>query len=176
MQEVWMPIPGYEGKYEVSNLGNVKSLKRKVTFKCGIRYYIKPETMQKPALSFNGYKCIKLCINRKYKSYKIHQLVAMAFLGHKPCGHQIVIDHIDNNKLNNNLENLRLVSHRENSSKETINKNGFIGVRKVLNTERFIANIYINKKQVYLGTYDCPKKANEAYLLKLNEINNQINK
>mgnify|MGYP003674764688 CR=1 FL=1 len=161
----WTEIVGFEGRYFISIASEVFDTKKE--------RYIKPHLS---GVLRRNYHQVTLYLKGDKFTKRVHSLMGISWLGFVYGDRKICIDHIDNNKLNNNLENLRLVSHRENSSKETINKNGFIGVRKVLNTERFIANIYINKKQVYLGTYDCPKKANEAYLLKLNEINNQINK
>ena len=101
--EVWKNIPEFES-YQVSNLGNVKSLK-----------YGK-ERMLKQSTNGVGYYQIGIYGNKKRIQKTVNQTMAIAFLSHKPCGHKIVVDHIDNNKLNNKLYNLQLITHRENIS------------------------------------------------------------
>jgi len=56
----------------------------------------------------------KVEILKDIKSFKVHKLVAIHFLNHNPCGYKVVVDHIDGNPLNNHVNNLRLVSSREN--------------------------------------------------------------
>ncbi len=147
MKEIWKDIPGYEGSYQVSNLGNVKSLK------------FNKERILKPYLYgdiYTKYKGVTLSGGDKIKTYKIHQLVVMAFLGHTPNGHEIVVNHIDNNQLNNRLDNLELVSQRYNTSFAR-NANGctfrkkenkwFCSIR-ITNKK-----ININNKRIYLGLF-----------------------
>ena len=97
--EIWKPVLGFEGKYEVSNLGNVKSL---ITNKL-----LKPGSN---CASNRGYLFVGL--GREHKKKYIHRLVWEAFNGPIPEGLQI--NHKDENKLNNSLSNLSLVTHREN--------------------------------------------------------------
>ena len=91
--EIWKEIKGYEG-YEVSNLGRVKSLKRK------------KEIFFLFVRDGGGYLQVVLCKNTKTKTKKVHKLVAIMFLNHKPSGYKLVVDHIDNNKLNNKTINI----------------------------------------------------------------------
>lgn len=108
--EVWKDIPEFEGIYQVSNLGNVKSLNYR---KKGIAKLLSKN------LNTNKRYRVNLCKNgRCFPNSKIHQLVAIAFLTHKPCGHKIVVDHIDNNRQNDKLYNLQLISNRENTIKD----------------------------------------------------------
>ena len=101
-QEVFKPIPGYEGIYEASNLGRIKSLKgNSRIFKSKI-------------VNHKGYLITRLFKYGKKKSFKTHQLIAMTFLGHTPCGMKVVVDHIDENKLNNRADNLQLMGNVEN--------------------------------------------------------------
>ena len=128
--EVWKNIPEFES-YQVSNLGNVKSLK-----------YGK-ERMLKQSTNGVGYYQIGIYGNKKRIQKTVNQTMAIAFLSHKPCGHKIVVDHIDNNKLNNKLYNLQLITHRENISKDKKNKTSkFIGVyfsqKELQNTQEFV--------------------------------------
>ena len=103
--ELFKDVPGYEGFYQVSNLGNIKSLSRVVTTKVGFK--TNKERILKPSKLPNGYLCVVLCKFGNRKQYYIHQLSAMAFLKHMPCKFTLVVDHKDNNKLNNYYKNLR---------------------------------------------------------------------
>ena len=92
--EVWKDIEGYEGLYQVSNLGNIKSLKRNTAH----------ERILIPRVGRDGYKYVGLSKNGICKSKKIHRMVAETFLPNINDLPQI--NHIDGNKLNNKLENL----------------------------------------------------------------------
>lgn len=111
MDEIWKPIPGYEGYYEVSNLGRVKSLGRYV-FRDLYKYYRK-ERIRSPYVN-QGYLSITLNKDKSEKTYAVHRLVALAFIpnpDNKPA-----INHIDGNKQNNCVTNLEWVTSAENSS------------------------------------------------------------
>lgn len=181
-KEEFRDIPGYEGLYQVSNLGTVKSLQRKVIYRD--TYRIIRERILKPIINSRGYYFVNLCSNGKCKTIKIHQLVTMTFLEHKPDGNKMVVDHIDNNKLNNNVNNLQLISNRENCSKDKFRKNKsskYIGVclhkqkykladGSIKIWERWIAQIYINDKILRLGSFKSEEEAAEAYQNKLEQI------
>lgn len=99
MQEEWKNIIGFEGLYDISNKSRVRSI---------FRYKI----ILKPILCKNGYLSYNLCKNNIQKKKTIHRLIAIAFVpnpDNKPC-----INHIDGNKLNNNIDNLEWVTHKEN--------------------------------------------------------------
>lgn len=94
----WKDIKGYEGRYQISSDGKVKNVLKNKILKGTI---------------FAGYKGIQLFTKGKYKSFLIHRLIAEYFIPNpenKPC-----IDHIDGNKMNNAISNLRWVSYKENS-------------------------------------------------------------
>lgn len=112
-KEVWKDIPNFEGYYQVSNLGNVKSLKRKDSIGRRIN-----EIIMKPTLDSSGYLGVSLFINRKRYGKHVHVLVAESFLGHVPNGQNIVVDHKDRNPTNNKLDNLQLVTHKVNVNKD----------------------------------------------------------
>jgi len=155
MQEIWKDIPEYEGYYQVSNLGRVKSLQR---------FGVRADRIKKPVIAGKGYLRTKLSINGKYKNILIHQLVAMAFLGHKPNGWKIVIDHIDFDKTNNNVNNLRIVSHYENNNKKHLpSSSKYTGVNWSKNNKRWIARIGVNNKRLNLGSFKDEYKAHLAY-------------
>ena len=159
--EVWKDIPEYEGLYQVSNLGNVISFKRK-----NIKII-------KKILNPKGRFFVNLYNNNGIlKSYRISVLIAIAFLNHKPCGHKLVVDHIDNNKINDKLYNLQVITQRQNLSKDK--KNGtskYIGVYKY--GHKWRSEIRINNKKNYLGTFKNEIEASQAYQQELNKINNE---
>ena len=168
-KEVWLPIKGYDGLYEISDLGRVKSLERFTNNMFGTKTKIKERF-----LKFNpdgkGYLNCRLYKNGVGKTFKIHQLVAIAFLNHTPCGFKLVVDHIDNNPLNNRLDNLQLITNRENSSKDR--KGGtskYIGVSLASGRKTWLASIRINGKNKYLGYYKTEIEASNAYQKELNK-------
>lgn len=95
--EVWKDIPNYEGLYQVSNLGRVKSLPRKHQLRTIM-------VSQHP--TGNGYLSVIFTKNRKRKNYRVHKLVAMCFL--EPVEGMDEVNHLDENKFNNMAVNLML--------------------------------------------------------------------
>ena len=109
--EEWRPIVGYEGKYEVSNMGNVKSLERTVWDNRGY-YKTIQERIMKLGKNIDGYLQVGLYRERKRKFYLVHRLVATAFC-ENPHGYTEV-NHIDEDKTNNCAENLEYCSRSYN--------------------------------------------------------------
>lgn len=105
--EEWLPVPGYDGLYEVSNLGRVRSYHN---FGFGRK---KEPKLLKPTTDFYGYLQVTLCNNSVHEQTKVHKIVALAFLGVNPGGMQI--DHINGNKEDNRAENLEWVTPKENT-------------------------------------------------------------
>lgn len=103
LKEIWKDILGYEGLYQVSTLGRVKSLNYNRSGK---------ERIMKPVLYGNGYYIVKLCKNGKQKRFSVHRLVAEAFLYKIPKG--LVVNHLNQEKTDNRLENLEIVTQKEN--------------------------------------------------------------
>jgi hypothetical protein len=162
--EIWKPIPGYEGLYEASNLGRVKSLYKEVK---GRNDFIRklPEKILKPIIKSNGYCTVMLYKDNKVKRYYIHRIVVFAFLGNS----NLHVNHIDKNKLNNFLNNLELISQRENNCHmfNSVKANKLRGVKPSGN--KFYALITIKGKRIYKGSFDTEKEAHEAYLQALKE-------
>lgn len=170
MKEIFKDIPNYEGKYQVSNLGNVKSLKRRVKYWRG-GYKVIKEKILKPQKDFHGYYHVNLSKDSKTKVKKIHQLVAIAFLGHKPNGHKLVINHKDLNKLNNNVDNLEVVTNRENSNKKHLpSSSKYTGVSWDKEKKKWTAQIWINGKLKRLGRYKNEYNAHLAYQNALSKL------
>lgn len=111
--ELWEPIKGMEGHYEVSNLGRVKSLKRIKRQWNGYQFieYEIPERIRKPRIT-NGYYMVNLTVDGVRHQRWIHQLVAEAFIP-KEIG-KTEVDHKNGRKLDNRANNLRWVTHQEN--------------------------------------------------------------
>jgi hypothetical protein len=162
--EIWKDIPGYEGIYQVSNMGNVKSLSREKLHN-GKYPITTNEKILKPGLGGNGYLILTLHKNNLKKSITIHMLVAMAFLNHKPNGtNKICIDHINNIKTDNRLVNLQLISQRENTSKDK--KNGtskYVGVCWKKSKNKFEVQIKVDGKNKYLGLFTDEYEAHLVY-------------
>ena len=155
--EVWKDIPNYEGSYQASNLGNIKSIYRKG--------FTKGKVL-KQVIGSRGYKKVSL----SNKQFEVHVLIAMTFKGFISTKGKTV-DHKDNDRLNNREDNIQIISHRENISKDR--KNGaskYVGVSN--DRGRWRARIGINKKMVLLGYFDTELEAHKAYQNKLSELTN----
>ena len=167
--EIWRDIPEYEGLYQVSNLGRVKSLSRYINRPIG-SYYTK-ERILKNRINSSGYYLIQLFKDGNMKNIFIHQLVAIAFLNHKPNGYKLVVDHINDNKLDNRVENLQIVTQRFNTRKtQGNNTSRYKGVSWVKSLNRWRAIIFINGKNKYLGVFKCELAASHAYQKALKEL------
>lgn len=161
-KEEWCKIIDYDG-YEISNYGNVKSYKNsrwgnKLSFK-----------LLKPRKDTKGYYFVSL----NNKNFPIHILVSIFFLNHKPDkSHNIVVDHIDNNKENNYYKNLQLITNRENCSKDKITFTNLTGVTYDKRKNKFQSRIRIGSNRIHLGLFETKE---EAYLMYLKAVSN-INK
>lgn len=160
MEEIWKPIPNYEGLYEVSNLGNVKSLK------------FNKERILSFDVDVHGYLNVGLYKHGVKKTKKSHHLVAEAFLNHKPDGtHKLVVDHINDIKTDNKVENLQIVTQRENSHKTQGNYSSkYKGVCWNKTINKWVSHIYLNGKLKCLGRFKSELEASVAYQNKLKEI------
>ena len=164
MREIYKSIKRYEGLYEVSNLGNVKSLRRKVV-NTAKSFRIVNEKILKPSIQGKVYLAVGLSKGIVKNTY-VHKLVAMAFLNHTPNGLTMVIDHINNDKHDNRVTNLQVISQRQNTSKNTKKSrySNYTGVSKLNGGEgKFVAQIGINKKSVHLGSFENEYDAHLAY-------------
>ena len=166
--EIWKDIEGYEGIYQISNFGNVKSLSRYINNKHNTLSLTK-EKIMKLCNDKDGYRLVSLIKNNNAKTCRVHFLVAKAFLKFKN-NESYVIDHINNIKGDNRVSNLQYISFRENVSKDSNNKYNFLGVYK--NGKKFSAKIVIDGVRKYLGTFNSPEEANNEYLKNLNLIKN----
>lgn len=112
MTEIWKPIQNFEGIYEVSSYGRIKSLARKDSTGNGNRNterLLKPDLNTKKSMK---YYRVTLCKNGKTTRFSVHRLVAEHFIPNPD--NKLFVNHIDNNGLNNHIENLEWVTHSEN--------------------------------------------------------------
>lgn len=118
MDEKWKPIEGYEGLYEVSNLGRIKSLQRTTTLKNkGGAIYTRTHKEKILAQTFDGrhyYLQVILCKNGKGKKHLVHRLVANAFIENPLMLPEV--NHIDEDKTNNCAVNLEWCTHKYNNN------------------------------------------------------------
>jgi hypothetical protein len=148
--EIWKDIKDYND-YQVSSLGNVKSLKHN------------RERLLKPGIG-GSYKTVALLKGGKQKSFSVHQLVAVAFLNHIPNGYELVVNHINLDKLDNRLENLELITHRENTNKKHLKSSSiFTGVSKHKPSNKWQVKIQLNGVNKTLGLFHCELEAATAY-------------
>lgn len=168
MKEKFRDVSGYEGLYQVSDQGRVKSLERWVVNGKSKR---RVEEKNKNNLLINsGYLTVLLSEAGKNKRFLIHRLMGFTFLK-DTYKEGLVIDHIDNNKLNNNIFNLQWITPRLNASKDR--KNGtskYTGVRLCRSSGKYRSTIKINGKAKHLGMFINEFDARDAYQQSLNNL------
>ena len=133
MQEIWKPIIGYENLYEVSNLGNVRSLDR--TVKCHSKTRLVKGKLLNQALRKNGYYTVTLCDSGRDKQMYVHRLVALHFVENPKPDEYNVINHKDENRKNNIYTNLEWCTPAYNLSYGTAQQRANDKKRGVFNTK-----------------------------------------
>lgn len=116
MNEIWLDIKDYEGLYQASNFGRVRSLDRIVSYERYGEIVYKKQKGQilKPYISNDGYYIVRLCKNKVSTPFLVHRLVAETFIPNpenKPC-----TNHLDEVKTNNRVDNLNWMTYKENSN------------------------------------------------------------
>jgi len=172
--EIWKDIPDYEGYYQCSTLGYVKSLDRIITRVNGEKQPIKGRIL-KISIDRKWYSVVELSKNGCRKTFKIHQLVAITFLGHVLCGMKLIIDHRDGNKAKNWASNLQIVTNRQNSStcfrkNEKLYSSKYVGVYWSKQFNKWHSRIRIGKKQKHIGYFHSEEEASESYQAALSKI------
>ena len=138
MEEVWKDIEGYEGLYEVSNLGRVKSLH-------GLS-----EKIMKNSNGSGGYQKLSLTKNKIPKNFFVHRLVAQAFIPNPESKPEV--NHIDEDKTNNRVDNLEWMTHIENSMFGTRNERSSVNRLGNPKTGRRIKAKFSNGEEKIYGT------------------------
>lgn len=141
MEEIWKDIEGYEGAYSISTLGRIKS-EDSIATPCKARpngHFVKGRIMKTPVDTM-GYKIVRLYKNGGNVKAYVHRLVAEAFLPKDESRNYV--NHIDSDRLNNNLENLEWVTQKENCA-HSISKG-----RARYHSGEECNNVKLNKEQV----------------------------
>jgi len=160
--EDWKWIDGYGKDYKICKNGDVIS-------------YIKYEEgkILKPRID-NGYLRVGLYKNNKQKPFLIHRLIALHFIDN-PNNYQCV-DHVNQNKTDNRIENLRWINHSGNN-RNIKNRGKYMkGVYFNKPSNKFMAQIGIDNKQKYLGSFKTELEAHNVYMKAYNEIMEKFNK
>lgn len=166
--EKWGNIEGFETKYQISTTGQIKSLARLDSH--GRRV---AEKILKQNLISGNYYGVTLCKNGLRKTYKVHQLMAVAFLGHERCGYKAVVNHKDFDMLNNILSNLEIISARENTNKKHLSSSSkYTGVSRRKRNGRWLACICIKGENKHLGSFVNEEDAHRTYEIALKELQN----
>ena len=158
--EIWKDIEGYEGLYQVSNLGRVKSHK------------FGKEKILKILINSHGYAHVILLKEGKRKMLRINRLVYQEFNG--DLIENLVIDHISGDILNNSSDNLQQINQRNNITKAYLNKrttSKYIGVSLDKPSNKWRAQIKINGKCKFLGRFDNEEEAAQVYQNALEALN-----
>lgn len=114
MNEFWKDIKGFEGLYQVSNLGRVKALAKITNTWNGGQY--RPSKILKPIIQKSGYAHVGLWRNRVCKQSGLHRLVADAFCSNDDPEHKTQVNHLNENKLDNRACNLEWVTPKQNTN------------------------------------------------------------
>jgi hypothetical protein len=155
MAEIWKSINGHEN-YEVSSFGNVNN--------------VNTGRILKACANKDGYYLVGLRKDGKRTTFKVHRLVAEAFIENplnKKC-----VDHINNNKTDNNITNLRWASNKENGQNRSMSKNNTSNVKGVSfdkESKKWRARITIDEITVYLGRFESLEDAKQARINRANE-------
>ena len=145
MEEIWKDIEGYNGYYQISNHGRVKSLQRLVT---GHKSeWQKEEKIMKLSADKKGYSMIRLTLNSIKKTFTVHRLVALHFIERVPNKNQI--NHIDCDKTNNTVENLEWCDNSKNQTHAFQNGlNKYTQKHREARIKRGLKERKLNSKQV----------------------------
>ena len=151
----FVDIKNYEGKYKINRIGDVFSVKRK--------------RLLKPSLLWTGYLKVDLYdSNKKKHTLNVHRLVALTFI-ENPNNYPVV-DHKNRINTDNRVENLRWIDFSGSSRNRIITRKDDLPVGVYKHRNRYKAEITIDKKRIYLGSYDSFQEAELAYIDKYNEV------
>lgn len=170
-EEEWRDIPNFVKLYQASNLGRIKSLSRICKHGYGGDKKIR-ERILSQSVSGDRYLGVALSKNGKKQQFLSQVLVAMAFLGHVPCGMKIEVDHVVNSRpKDNRLCNLQLLTHRVNSSKDKEGGSSrYVGVFYRKKHNHWRCCIKVNTKTIEIGTYKEESVAGKMYEIALENI------
>lgn len=162
--EVWKIIPNTDSLYKASNKGRIKSCERIVSSE-GVRPYTKYESLLSLSDNGSGYKTVMLSTPLRKKSYRayVHRLVMESFVGIN----KLEVDHIDGDKSNNQLSNLRYCTSRENKHyyhNTNDSSSDYMGVSYLSKLNKYSASIKIQRVSYNLGYFEKEEDACEKYM------------
>lgn len=156
--EVWKPVKGYEGLYEASDTGRVKSLGKFNAWANGQTRFIPREKYLRQKFTRYGYFCVTLQTKKQPKTFFVHRLVAEAFIPNPENKKQV--NHKDYNRTNNNVENLEWMTAKENYNYSLCNMPSERRVKRKHSTGCKYVTYHKSKnayqvvfKDKYIGTY-----------------------
>ncbi len=161
--EEFKDIPDYEGLYQVSDLGRVKSLAR-IILKHGKYPSQSTEKILSSRINKYGYVTLNLYKESVRKTKLVHQLVVGAFLNHVQVGRTLVANHMNFIRWDNRLSNLEIITHRENTNLKHIKSSSqFTGVAWHSTKKLWSCKITVKNKQVHIGYFDDETEASRYY-------------
>jgi hypothetical protein len=171
----WHPVfyKGLETNVEVTRCGRVRRVKVDWLISTYKKFKIGEQKFTNLKNGYQGYKSIGIQIlNSKYITVRVHQLIAATFLGYEfGNNNKLVVDHIDSNKLNNNVNNLQLLTNNQNAFKEksfkSFKKQNIFFSKTV---KSYICQIKDNDTYKYIGMFKDKNEAINHYNNKLKEI------
>lgn len=181
--EKWVPVRGYEGKYEVSNKGQVRSFDRMVYKEVAGKEVLRKGVLLAQTTHPELYKLVTLYGGERWKfTTSVHLIVYYSFNLHENIDPLFQVDHVDNNPSNNELSNLQRITCRQNSIKRSLSHpktSKYTGVCWDKRDNNWKAYIRVKdpvtgkSKSKYLGRFALEEDASIAYQNKLKEILNQ---
>ena len=146
---IWKLIPNYEKLYKINQYGAVFSIKSNKMKKAGKDNY--------------GYYRVNLYKDKTQKLFRIHRLLAICFL--PSFDKKLSVDHIDGDRTNNSLSNLRMVTKQENcfNAKGCYKSSKHKGIYLRGDKKKWVAQITYNYKNIYLGSFDTELEAATSY-------------
>lgn len=170
--ETWKSPPGYQGLYEISTYGRIKS-KSKIIYQSNGHPMTFPSKILKPELRANGYLYVMLCKNGKRKTYKISRLVAQTFIPNPV--HLPIVNHKDENKLNNCVDNLEWCTQKYNvnySIKKHPQRLAALNKRLIAENEKRQKQIVcMNETGEVVKTFSSLREASRKLHISLSSIN-----
>lgn len=164
--EIFKDIKGYEGYYQISNLGTVKTLDRTIVRSDGVSQNLKSR-VTKQRLNWNGYLIVSLSKQGINKIYLVHRLIAIHFI-ENPKGKNL-INHKNKKITDNSIENLEWVDYSENRCHGILDNkknmtSDYFGVSFSKCAKKYEAYVSVNCKKKYLGLFETAIDAHEARL------------
>jgi len=166
----WKIIPDTNNLFKINKSGRIIKLPHIIKYKDGRDKHIREEKEFEAKIDDRGYLSVNNSILRKIGGGRIHHLLAHTFIGKVP--NKKVVDHIDDDKLNNSLDNLQIITIAENVRKSMIKKHKKIkGCYYRKNRKKWSAQIVIEGKIIRLGCFEQQEDATKAYEEALKKYN-----